>query len=368
MRHNYLIVIILVMGLTACHRNEFKISGEVSGGSGKVVYLEHLGLKHVQVLDSVEIGKGDRFAFYGGRPEYPDLYRLRIDNQNYVFPIDSTEHIEIKADVKNFSFPSVITGSDNALAIDSLRRSAQRLQWIYDNKRDDLVQQVENHRRYADSLILSNTHSIIAYYAIFQRIGEYYIYNPYNKADRVYCAAVATGFNAYYGTYDRAQSLNRWVLGAIQDEKRVDNLTTIQSMVANAEEAFLEIALPDINGDTCRLSDMKGSVVVLNFTTAMIDGYASYVLGLRELYNKYAQKGLKIYQVSADEDAKLWKSSIENLPWTCVRDVKGYKSRCFITYNVRELPTLYVLNREGRVVARHADFSNIENDIKQCLR
>ncbi len=368
---NLLTLAICAVALMSCHRGDFTVRGTVTDGNGQVLYLEHNTLKGVVVIDSVRLKSNGRFAFNAHKPQYPDIYQLRIGNKCFVFSIDSTEHITIVAQKDNISFPQILESSQNVVDLQKLRQSVRKLQTLYTNQSSDnteLVSTIEQHRHFADSLIMSNTHSIVAYYAIFQRVGDYYIYSPYEKSDRVYCAAVATGFKAYMPDYDRSLSLEAWVLSAIREDRKSSNLLTIQDMVDNAQEQNLDLALANRNGQVCKLSDLKGKVVLLDFSAIAMEQSSAYILQLRELYNKYHARGLEIYQISADRDEAEWLRGTENLPWICVRDNNAFRQSAFMKYNVMSLPTMFIINRKGDVVARHTDFSAIEKDILTHLK
>jgi len=90
-------------------------------------------------------------------------------------------------------------------------------------------------------------------------------------------------------------------------------------------------------------------------------------MDLREIYNKYAEKGFEIYQVSLDINENLWKVSAANLPWICVRDRAAQYSEIARTYNVTELPTFFLINREGELIKRDSQMKNPEEEIKKLL-
>ncbi len=372
MKLQYIIILLVVSLLTACHGNDFSISGEISDGNGKKLYLEHIGLSGIEVMDSVDLKSDGRFLFYAKRPRYPDLYQLRLENSKFVFPIDSTERINLYTDTKGLAYPSEIMGSHKAEILNKLRSSVRNLQLLYNNPESKntscFIDNYNEHREYADSIIMSDTRSIVSYYAIFQRIGNYYIYSPFVKADRVYCAAVATAFKAYMPDYERTSSLENWVLQALKEEKRNANIVSLQQMIDEADTAFLDITLPDQFGKEHKLSELKGKVVVLDFVSSAIQNRSAYILQLRELYNKYHSKGLEIYQVYVDEDAFRWSQTVENLPWVCVRETNMGRQSSLLTYNVRSIPTLFVINKQGDVIARHNDFKSIEKDINKSLK
>lgn len=355
----------------ACHRNDFAISGVIADGNGETLYLEHSAISGVKILDSVKLKQSGEFSFFAARPDYPDLYQLRISNRRFIFCVDSTEKVSIKASKDSLAFPDEIVGSAKIDNLTRLRSSVRDLQREYASISTDsnfvFLNHLKQHRAFSDSLIMSDTKSIVSYFAIFQRVGQYYIYSPFEKSDRVYCAAVATAFKAYMPAYERTISLEAWVLDAMREEKRNANLLSIQDMVDNARSAVLDIVLPDKNGLDHRLSDLKGKVVLLDFSKSDMRNNAAYVLQLRELYNKYHSRGLEIYQVSVDDDIQTWIKSTENLPWTCVREDNRTSKSSLRTFNVNVLPTMFVVNRNGDVMSRHNDFKNLSNDINKCL-
>lgn len=365
-------VIICACTLLSCHKDDFIVRGTIADGNGQMLYLEHNSLRGVEVIDSMRLKSNGRFAFYAPKPQYPDLYQLRLANQRFLFPVDSADKLTIVAQSKTLVFPEIVESSQNVVELQHLRQSVSNLQAMYQNisahGNQDFITALEQHRHYSDSLIMSNTHSIVAYYAIFQRIGEYYIYSPYEKADRVYCAAVATGFKAFMPQYERTMSLEAWVLNAIRQDRKANNLHSIQDMVDKAQEQDLNISLQDRNGVVRSLDELKGKVILLDFSAIEMEQSSAYMLQLRDLYNKYHARGLEIYQISADTDRSSWLRGTENLPWICVRDDNDFRHSSLVKYNVQQLPTMFIINRKGSVVARHSDFKTIEKDILTNLQ
>ena len=81
---------------------------------------------------------------------------------------------------------------------------------------------------------------------------------------------------------------------------------------------------------------------------------------LRELYNKYAKDGLEIYQVSLDADEHYWKTAAGNLPWVCVRDGNGVYSTNVAVYNVRQVPSIFLINRNNELKLRGEDIKLVD--------
>ena len=121
------------------------------------------------------------------------------------------------------------------------------------------------------------------------------------------------------------------------------------------ETAFPEISMPDINGQTRKLSELSGKPFILFFWTSTLDGQKMFNHELKELYAKYNPKGLEIYQVSADVDKTQWATVVKEqaLPWINVCDGRGTASVALNTYAVAQLPTMMVFDKDGNVVAKN---------------
>ena len=102
----------------------------------------------------------------------------------------------------------------------------------------------------------------------------------------------------------------------------------------------------------------------MDFTAYQTEYSPQYNLLLAEIYRKYKQQGVEIYQISLDS---FWKVSASNLPWICVRDANSLNSRIAATYNVQQLPTAYLLDRTGAIRTRLTSMKEIENEIKKLL-
>jgi alkyl hydroperoxide reductase subunit AhpC len=88
---------------------------------------------------------------------------------------------------------------------------------------------------------------------------------------------------------------------------------------------------------------------------------------LAELYEKYKSKGFEIYQISLDTDEHFWKNASVNLPWVCVWDQQSVNSDILRKYNVSEIPTSFIRNREGELVSRIESYNQLEKDIASVI-
>ena len=110
--------------------------------------------------------------------------------------------------------------------------------------------------------------------------------------------------------------------------------------------------LPDMEGQTRRLSELDGKVIVLSFWSVGQTEHKLFNVDLVDLYKKYHAQGLEVYQVSLDIDKGVWASTVrsQNLPWINVNDGLGVDSPAVATYNVTRIPTMFVIGRDGEIL------------------
>lgn len=91
----------VLLTLAACENEpHFTIKGTISEAEDKMLYLEEAGVSAITAIDSVELGSSGKFSLKGKAPQYPEFYRLRIDDKIINVVVDSTETVEVSAAYK----------------------------------------------------------------------------------------------------------------------------------------------------------------------------------------------------------------------------------------------------------------------------
>lgn len=379
-RNAYIAAALLFAGVTACNNEPaFKVQGEVTDAADKMLYLEQTGLDGIVALDSVELGSNGTFSFSAARPEAPDFYRLRIEDKVINFSVDSTETVEVKADYKNFATDYNIQGSESNQKIkelvllqtdlqervNKLAQSGIPVGIVQDSLSRMLNAYKNNVKR---NYIFVGPNKPYAYFALFQVLNGYMIFDPLNNKEDVKCfAAVATSMNNLYPHADRSRNLYNMVIKGMKNT-RAPQVKPLDIPADKIQEtSIIDIPLMDINGTTRHLTDLKGKVVLIDFTAYGSAESGARNLLLREIYDKYAPQGLEIYQISLDTDEHFWKTAADNLPWICVCDPQGPYSTYVNLYGVTKLPTAFLVSRNNELSMRIGEKTNLEEAIKKLL-
>lgn len=379
-RNAYIAAALLLAGVSACNNEPaFTVEGEITDAADKMLYLEQTGLESIIPLDSVKLDEDGSFSFSAARPESPDYYRLRVENKVINFAVDSTETVTVKADFGNFATGYQIEGSENNTKIKELVLLQADLQGRVNRlaqsglpigiAQDSLQKMVAAYKdTVKHNYIFVAPNKAYAYFALFQELNGYLIFDPLTNKEDVKCfAAVATSMNNQYPHADRSRNLYNMVIKGMKNT-RAPQVKSLEIPMDKVEEtSIIDIPLRDENGNLHHLTDLKGKVVLIDFTVYGAAESGARNLLLRELYNKYKGQGLEIYQVSLDTDEHFWRTAADNLPWICVRDPQGPYSTLLRLYGVAQLPTSFLVNRSNELSLRVEANTDLDSAIKKLL-
>ena len=370
----------LTMLATACKDKgePFEINGRIAEADGKSLYFEAVTLNGIEALDSTRLDEDGQFCFQGTRPFNPEFYRLRIDRQIVNLSVDSTETIHVEAELPDMGTDYEVEGSGNCQTLKEINNKLIALQQsIKDITNDKALTLGEQERLVHEKInlyknerkmhyIMENPASAPAYFALFQTVNGSLIFNPINNPDDIkFVGAVATAWDANYPGTSRTENLHNIAIQGMKNTKRPTPVSLEDIDPGKISAAgIIDIELPDIHGKNRKLSDIRNKVVLLDFTAYSLPSSQERIMQMRGLYDKYSSLGFDIYQVSIDPDEHYWKTACEHLPWTCVYESRGEASGYLGSYLVRRLPTYFLINRHGDLVARDEQIDDLEKTIR----
>lgn len=334
--------------------NQWKVSGNVEGASGKEMILEASTNGRWYPIDTIAIDDKGNFSASQKAAGYPDIYRLRMEGKSLYFPVDSIESVTIQANAANFEQDYSVSGStdaDNMMAANNRINEAVTQLGVEKALTDSVL------KRELSRIIVGNPSGIVAYYIINKNIGGRPLFNPGDRKDVRVIGAVANAFSQLRANDPRTTYLRNLFLA---------NRQFAAGDTIHAEEINLfDINLYDEKGKKHSLVELskEGKVILLNFAVYGAEYSPAYNLALNELYKRYHGQGLEIYQVSVDDDEFAWKQSAKNLPWITVYNSPADGSVNLMRYNVQTLPTTFIINRKGELVERVEDVTKLPSKL-----
>lgn len=380
LKHNMAWALAALMA-TACKPTGFQIEGSIGGAADSTLYLEHVTLEGPVTIDSVKLSEEGTFHFNAQQPETTDFYRLRIANSIINIAVDSTETIGIKAQYATMPTEYEVSGSEACKRIKQLAvkqiELTNKVIAIDDNQTldratvaDSIMQLINQYKQQAiNEFIIPNTKGAEAYFALFQTLGPYLIFDPQNNADDIKIfAAVATAWDTYRPGSLRGAHLHNVAIEGMKNERimRAQQAKKLNPSIIKTA-GLIDIELPDNKGKMRSLSQLKGKVVLLDFHAFSMEKSPQRILMLRELYSKYHEQGLEIYQVDLDGNEHYWKQQTSQLPWISVFDASGINSRNLALYNVQQVPEYFLIDRENNLVSRSQQIEDLEKAIEALL-
>ncbi len=376
---------VAVLSLGSCTEKKFNINGTITQAKDSVLYLENMSLNGPKAVDSVKLDENGNFEFKQKAPDAPEFYRLRIANQMVNLAVDSTESITVKAAYPTMSANYEVSGSEECAKIRDLaymQLALQRQVTAIANSPTLGVQAVEDSvtkvlevykNKVKLNYIFKEPMKAYSYYALFQTIvlgnANILIFNPRSSKDDVKVfAAVATSWDTYFPKAERGLNLHNIAIEGMKNVRIAEN-NARQTISADKVKVagVIDIALTDNHGRVRKLTDLKGKVVLLDFQAFAAEGSLKRIMMMREIYNKYHDRGFEIYQVSFDPEEHFWKTKTAALPWVSVWDENGTRSAVLAQYNVQTLPTFFLIDRNNTLQKRDAQIKDLDAEIQALL-
>ncbi len=371
--------IFLLMLLCGCNRSQAIIEGRVIGAHSETIYLERVeGSMMISVVDSVELNEGGDFrvviddisaepklynfncggeriplflgagdrVFINSLGNLPQGYRvegsqeselLRQFFQPYYKGIEELEHIAIL--------------HAGAFVTDSVRRELTRLYGkVYQS-----IKQAQMR------FIIENKSSLASVYALMQRLpGDGYLFNE--SSDLIYFRTVADALEQSYPESSYLKSLRNAIAG-------IESSMTLKSTIKSAD--FPEVEMPDMYGQRRSMTSLLGRVILLNFWSPDAGNSNAQNAELKEIYAKFRGHGFEVFQVGVTTSKPVWIAAVQEqrLPWVSVSDMRGATSPALGVYNVTTLPTSFLIDSDGRIVARDVVIDDsLESRIEEFLK
>jgi thiol-disulfide isomerase/thioredoxin len=119
-----------------------------------------------------------------------------------------------------------------------------------------------------------------------------------------------------------------------------------------------------------KLSSLNGKVVLIDFWASWCGPCRASNPSVQKLYKKYKDNGFEVFAVSLDVNRPLWLKAIrhDRLTYTQVIDGDGWLSKTAERYYVDAIPTNFLLDKTGKIVAINLEGKELSNAVKTLLQ
>jgi thiol-disulfide isomerase/thioredoxin len=362
-------LLILVFAFYGCKdKGTFSVDGVIKGTKEKRIYISRLDLDTPVLIDSSKIRKNGGFHFRIKASD-ADFYQLSHSSSDFITLLaEPGEKIKLVFEGKNLFEKYSVTGSAGSeklqvldLALADTKRKLDSLSTIYaraskepgfDVKGPSLENEfnalIKNQRKKNIEFIVNNINSLASIKALYQKIDPetYVLYDPH---DLQYLKIVTDSLTKHHPNSKHVQALAR------DFEREMNQMYANQlgKITDNLPQSKLDPNLKNVDGKRISLSSLKGKYVLLTFWSIGSKECIEENLQLKEFYKMYSNKGFEIYQINLDESESDWKSAVkfDELKWISTREDNPLNPTNALIFNVKNLPTNYLFDKEGKIIA-----------------
>lgn len=380
---SYLFIIIIFF--ISCQQTEqsFVLQGSIKNGANK--YLKIMDMTSIGFpVDSIALDENGDFVYQKKIDQPADFIFYFVPEQSIRITPLPNEKINFSGDAKRLIESYQVVGSVASEAISHyakylqhLKKELEKVRLFYQQNQEakDLKPIIEITKTKSDSIfnlgkkhlenvIKNNPSGMESYVALSQKMNYQLNFFTLQK-DLDYFIMVDTAFARVYDTAKVAVMLHNYVQKGKQIAQKQGRIKQL-----NIGELAPEIRLPNSNGDTLALSELKGKYVLIDFWGSWCYPCREEHKNLRKVYWQFRKFGFEIFQIALEYDKENWKNTLkeDKLWWKYqVSELNYMDSKIAKIYKIKKIPSNFLIDGKGKIVAKNLYGENLQKELERLL-
>ncbi len=359
------LIFLSIAFLFACKsKDSFTITGKIDTvGNVKKVYL----YQHDTIIDSAFLNDKKEFSFTRKSVD-ADFFNLSVGDKLIILIAKNGDEMELNIQGIQTQSDYVVSGSDDTEKVHDFSVIATKYASLFNDIQREFVDQVSKDSTLQDSLRK----------VLLPRFEENM--RTYSKKTTEFGLANSTNLAGFYamGTLDQENNEQVLITYAENIKGKFKNNTAVDQFLKRME-AIKPVSIGQLapsfemassDGKVVKLSDFKGKYVLLDFWASWCGPCRAENPNVVKTYLAFENKKFTILGISLDDDKVSWLKAIKDdkLTWTHVSELKRWESPIANLYKIEGIPANFLLNPEGKIIAKNLRGEALTKFLSQTLK